>query len=135
MNKIKAILHNKCLLSVIKKENVVYDKIIIDQFEVEKAYYNHIKMLPEKVTNINFVTKAEDKCLSVAVSSIISRYLFLQEMEKLSKKVDMSLPLGASTVVDETGKKIVEKYGKEKLNEVAKLNFANTNRILKIVIF
>ena len=56
--------------------------------------------------------------------------MFLQEMEKLSKKVNMSLPLGASTVVDETGKKIVEKYGKEKLNEIAKLNLKNTEKIL-----
>ena len=56
--------------------------------------------------------------------------MFLKEMEKLSKKVNISLPLGASTVVDETGKKIVEKYGKEKLNEIAKLNFKNTEKIL-----
>ena len=33
------------------------------------------------------------------------------------------------------GEEIVEKYGSDKLKEVAKLNFANTNRILKTVIF
>ena len=36
----------------------------------------------EKVTNITFLTKAEDKNLSVACSSIISRYL----IKKLKKK-------------------------------------------------
>jgi len=33
--------------------------------------------------------------------------------------------------VDKIGVEIVEKYGKEKLFEVAKLNFMNTSRILK----
>ena len=133
MNKIKAILHNKCLLSVIKKENVVYDKIIIDQFEVEKAYYNHIKMLPEKVTNISFITKAEDKCISVAVSSIISRYIFLKEIKKMSEKYNMIIPLGAGEEVDKVGAKLVKKYKLDILKEVAKLNFKNTEKIQQLI--
>ena len=109
MNKIKAILHNKCLLSVIKKDNINYSKIVIDQFEPPKSYYAHLSQIPEKVTNITFITQAEDKCMSVAASSIISRYIFLNEMEKLSKSINKILPLGASTVVDEAGKDIVNK--------------------------
>ena len=31
---------------------------------------------------IDFTTKAEDKCLSVACASLISRYVFIKEMEK-----------------------------------------------------
>ncbi len=133
MNKIKAILHNKCLLSVIKKDNVKYEKIILDQFEVEKAYYNHIKILPEKVTNINFVTKAEDKCLSVAVSSIISRYIFLKEIKKLSDKLNMPIPLGAGEEVDNAGAKIVKKYKIGILKDIAKLNFKNTEKIQALI--
>ena len=133
MNKIKAILHNKCLLSVIKKENVVYDKIIIDQFEVEKAYYNHIKMLPEKVTNINFVTKAEDKCLSVAASSVISRYIFLKEIKKLSDKYNIKIPLGAGSEVDKVVTELVKKYNLDILKNIAKLNFKNTDKIKELI--
>ena len=133
MNKIKAILHNKCLLSVIKKENVKYDKIIVDQFEIEKAYYNHIKMLPEKVTNISFITKAEDKCISVAVSSIISRYIFLKEIKKMSEKYNMIIPLGAGEEVDKVGAKLVKKYKLDILKEVAKLNFKNTEKIQQLI--
>lgn len=130
MNKIKSILHNKCILGLMKEGNYSYDMVVIDQFTPKRNYYGYLKDEPNVFRKITFTTKAEDKCLSVGVSSIISRYLFLQEMEKLSKKVDMSLPLGASTVVDETGKKIVEKYGKEKLSEIAKLNFKNIEKIL-----
>ena len=130
MNKIKSILHNKCILGLMKEDNYSYDMVVIDQFTPKRNYYGYLKDEANVFRKITFTTKAEDKCLSVGVSSIISRYMFLQEMEKLSKKVNMSLPLGASTVVDETGKKIVEKYGKEKLNEIAKLNFKNTEKIL-----
>ncbi len=130
MNKIKSILHNKCILGLMKEGNYSYDMVVIDQFTPKRNYYGYLKDEANVFRKITFTTKAEDKCLSVGVSSIISRYMFLKEMEKLSKKVNMSLPLGASTVVDETGKKIVEKYGKEKLSEIAKLNFKNTEKIL-----
>ena len=41
----------------------------------------------------------------------------------------MALPKGASNTVDEAALKIVEKYGFDKLKEVAKLNFKNTEKI------
>ena len=132
MNKIKAILHNKCLLSLIKKDNVKYDKIVIDQFEVEKAYYNHIKQLPEKVVNITFITKAEDKCYSVAVSSIISRYIFLKEIKKMSTRFNIIIPLGASDEVNEVAANLVKKYDKNILKEVTKLNFKNTEKVMEL---
>lgn len=132
MNKMKAILHNKCLLSVIKKENVTYDKIVIDQFEPPKSYYAHLNNIPEKVTNITFITKAEDKCMSVAAASIISRYIFLKEMKKLNERFNIEIPLGAGTMVDEIGANLVTKYGKDILKEIAKISFKNTEKILEI---
>ena len=133
MNKIKAILHNKCLLSVIKKENVEYNKIVVDQFEPEKAYYEHLKALPEKVMNITFITKAEDKCLSVACSSIISRYIFLKEIKKISEKYNTIIPLGASEEVDKVAATLVKKHGKDILNDIAKLNFKNTEKVEQLL--
>ncbi len=132
MNKIKAILHNKCLLSVIKKENINYQKIVIDQFEPPKNYYSHLSNVPEKVTNITFITKAEDKCMSVAASSIISRYIFLKEMKKLNDRFQIDIPLGASNLVDEVGATLVKQYGEKILEEIAKMNFKNTEKILEI---
>ena len=133
MNKIKAILHNKCLLSVIKKDNINYSKIVVDQFESKESYYAHLKNIPEKVTNITFLTKAEDQCMSVAASSIISRYIFLKEIKKISQKFNINIPLGAGSQVDEMGAKLVTKYGQNILEEIAKLNFKNTERIIDMV--
>lgn len=129
MNQMKAILHNKVLYEL-KQKNYQYDYIVVDQFEPPKSYYNHISKSTRRVQDIFFLTKAEDQCLSVACSSLISRYIFLQEMDKLSNELGMTLPKGANPLVDEVGKKIVAKYGKDKLKVIAKLNFKNTDRIL-----
>ena len=129
MNGIKAILHNKVLYTLIEKNNFNYDMVVVDEFENPRSYYNHLKNAKNVFRNITFTTKAEDKCLSVACSSIISRYVFLKQMEDLSKSLGINLPLGAGSNVDEVGKEIVKKYGVEKLNDIAKLNFKNTQKI------
>ena len=131
MNKMKAILHNKVLSEFVNKDKYYYDYIVVDQFENPKSYYSHLKDASFKVYNITFLTKAEDQCLSVACASIISRYIFLQEMDKISKMIGQDVPKGASDLVDGVGKSLVNKFGKDRLNEVAKLNFKNTERILK----
>ena len=130
MNKIKAILHNKVLLNLIKNE-YPYEEIIIDQFVNEKKYYEYIKDAKEIVKNITFYTKAEDKFLCVAASSIISRYVFLKKMDEISKNIGLDLPKGAGDQVDVVAQEIVNKYGFNKLNEIAKLNFKNTEKLKK----
>ena len=129
MNKVKAILHNKVLYNLNAKEKYPYDKIVVDQFVYPTKYYEHINNVPQKVTNITFTTHAEDKCLSVACASIISRYLFLKEMDKLSELFKAPIPKGAGESVDEFGMWIVKNYGFNKLYEVAKINFKNTDKI------
>ena len=131
MNKIKAILHNKVLTEMVKDNN--YDYIVVDQFESEKSYYNHLSEVPNPLKGITFITKAEDKCLSVAVSSLISRYIFIKEIDKLGNKYGIFLPKGANYYVEDVGIKIVNKYGINVLKDIAKLNFNNTDRILKEV--
>lgn len=129
MNKIKAILHNKALYSLVK-DNADYDYIVIDEFASEKNYFGYLKDAKNVVRNVTFMTKAEDKVMSVAVSSIISRYVFIKEINKMGNELNILIPKGASSIVDDAGIMIVKKYGKEKLREIAKLNFSNTNRIL-----
>ena len=131
MNKIKAILHNRVLLSLMKKDNYLYDMVVVDQFTPPRNYYAYLKGQENVFRKITFTTKAEDKCLSVACSSIISRYLFLKEIEQMGNELGAFIPKGASEMVDEFGKKIVSKYGKDKLYSIAKLNFKNTEKILE----
>lgn len=135
MNKIKAIMHNKVLYQLVQEVKEPYDYIIVDEFAREKRYYEYIQEAKNVQTGITFMTKAEDKNLAVACSSIISRYLFLKEFDRMSDQLHIPLPKGAGPNVDKIGEEIVDTYGRDKLEEVAKLNFKNTERILKTVIF
>ena len=135
MNKIKAIMHNKVLYQLVEEEKPKYDYIIVDEFAKENRYYGYIDNMSHIQRNITFMTKAEDKNLAVASSSIISRYIFLKEFDKLSDALHIPLVKGAGSNVDAVGEEVVEKYGQEKLSEIAKLNFKNTERILKTRIF
>lgn len=135
MNKIKAIMHNRVLYQLINEEKPKYDYIIVDEFAREARYYDYLKEQPVIQKNITFMTKAEDKNLAVACGSIISRYLFLKEFDKICDSIHIPLPKGAGKDVDKIGEEVVEKYGEEKLKEIAKINFKNTDRILHTMIF
>ena len=132
MNKIKAILHNKVLVEL-TNEYKNTDYVIVDQFAKPNLYFNYLKESLNVYKNITFITKAESKNLAVACASIISRYIFLKEFDKLGESVNTFLPKGASNLVDEVGIKIVKEYGFEKLKDIAKLNFKNTDKIKQAI--
>lgn len=136
INKLKAIMHNKVLWQMVNEEkDLKYDYIIVDEFAREQRYYDYIKESPNVQRGITFMTKAEDKNLAVACASVISRYIFLKEFDKLSDSLHVPLPKGAGEQVDKIGEEIVSKYGEDKLKEIAKLNFKNTERILHTMIY
>lgn len=132
INKIKAIMHNKVLWRMVNEEHPEYDYIIVDEFAREQRYYEYLNGNPAIQRGITFITKAEDKNLAVASASVISRYIFLKEFDKISDSLHIPLPKGAGKEVDEIGKEVVETYGKDKLKEIAKINFKNTERILEL---
>lgn len=131
MNKIKAIMHNKALSLILEETKEKLDYIIIDEFAKENRYYSYLKEIPNPVKNITFITKAETKNMAVACSSIISRYIFLKEFDKLSDTYHIPLPKGSGQNVDKIGEELVQKYGKDILDKIAKKNFSNTSKILK----
>ena len=135
MNKIKAILHNKVLYQLVNEEKPKYDYIIVDEFARENRYYEYLNGQVNVQRGITFLTKAEDISPAVGCASIISRYIFLKEFDKLCDSIHIPLPKGAGKDVDTVGEEVVEKYGKDKLNEIAKVNFKNTDRILHTMIY
>jgi ribonuclease HIII len=129
MNKIKAYLHNHAIKKMLSK-NLKHDGIIVDQFASEKNYFNYLKD-QEVVKDIKLIEKAESIHLSVAVAAIIARYQFIIEMDKLSEKIDITLPKGASASVDAIAKLIHLKHGDDIFNDIAKINFKNFTKIKK----
>ena len=129
MNKIKAVLHNKVLFALTQKEKADY--VVVDEFAKAPIYYSYLKESPHVVKNITFLTKGETKCLSVACASVISRYIFLKEFQKLEREVGTTLPKGAGPLVDEKATVLVRENGFSVLENIAKMNFKNTEKVKK----
>ena len=128
--KIKALLHNQALAKVLEKiAPEKPDYILIDQFAERGIYYNHIKAQKQIVEeNVLFSTKAEQLHVAVAAASIIARYAFLLEMDKISEQLGLTIQKGAGPKVDEQAARIIKKFGKETLQSITKWHFANTSK-------
>ena len=130
INKIKAIMHNKVLYTLHQRHSDC-NKIIIDEFAKENSYFNYLKEVTNVERNLIFTPKAENKNMAVGAAAILARFTFLEIMDKLSDKYHEPLLKGASSEVDKQAERLIEKYGKEVLEDIAKLHFINTERILK----
>jgi ribonuclease HIII len=133
--KIKALLHNKALGNVLKKiEPITPDGLLIDQFAQPGVYFNYLKNETTIIRNqVFFSTKGEQVHLAVAAASIIARYAFVREFEKLSEAIGFTIPKGAGSHVDVAASELIKKYGIEHLNKYAKVHFANTEKALKLI--
>src|SRR5699024_12857807 len=91
--KMKAMLHHACISNVLHKIGVrYYGGILIDQFCEPNIYKNHLLQEAIQVPDQTyFMTKAEDYSIAEATASIIARASLVKEMERLSKKVNMTL--------------------------------------------
>lgn len=136
--KLKAMLHNQAISKVltrVKSENKV-DGILIDQFCQPEVFFNYLrgKSIPWRTgENIYFSTKAEGVHIAVAAASIIARYAFVKEFDKLSKQAGFELPKGAGPKVDQKAAEFIKKYGEASLTKVAKLHFANTDKAKRLI--
>ncbi|XXP77352.1 MAG: ribonuclease HIII [Lettuce witches'-broom phytoplasma] len=131
LNKIKALLHNNNILEFLKELPNPKYPVILDQFASPKNYFAYLANEKEVFRNLLLETKAESKYLSVALASIIARYVFLQEIKALNKTLQMELKLGASKLVDEQIKCIFQNKGLEVLKNISKNNFRNIRTYLK----
>ena len=128
MNAIKAKLHNQ-VFNHLKNKAPLPKLCVVDQFAPKDLYFKYLKYENDIFTNIKFETKAESKYLAVACASIIARYTFLECWKKLEEKYNFKFNKGANEIVDSQIKEFVNIYGFNKLNEVAKVHFKNTNVI------
>lgn len=131
LNSLKAKMHNRALLNLFKRfPDTKY--IFIDQFCAEDKYFSYLTdKMETKVTGVTFKTKGETYYPSVALASVLARYSFLQEKVKLEKKYNMEFPFGAGSKVDEFAKEFLKKYGKEELDKLVKMNFANYKKLFE----
>lgn len=132
LNSLKARMHNQALYNMYKKHNDV-KHIYIDQFVNENKYFEYLKKDKTIIENIILKTKGESYYPSVALASIIARYSFLLEKEKLEKQYNVKFPFGAGAKADEFLKSMIDKYPFETIKKIAKLNFKNIRDLNKLV--
>ena len=68
--------------------------------------------------------------VAVAAASILARDAFLGWLERTSKALGVTLPKGESPKVIETAKLLVQRSGREVLNEYAKVHFKTTAKVI-----
>lgn len=130
MNKIKAFLHNSAIRNLISKIDS-YDGIVIDAFTPKDKYFEYLKDESKVIKDVELIEKAESKYICVAVSSVIARYIFLKHMDELSKKIGFELPKGAGNKVDLAIQKILKTNSIKYLDNFAKTNFKNLEKVKK----
>ena len=130
---VKVALHNQAVFLLLQK-GVQPEKIVIDAFTSSQNYEKYLKNEANHFPNpITLEEKAEGKYLAVAVSSIIARDLFLENLENLGKELGYQLPSGAGTASDKVASQILQAYGMKGLNFCAKLHFKNTEKAKKFL--
>ncbi len=128
---VKVALHNQAIYLLLQK-GVQPEKIVIDAFTSAKNYDKYLAQEANRFSNpISLEEKAEGKYLAVAVSSVIARDLFLENLENLGRELGYQLPSGAGTASDKVASQILQAYGMQGLNFCAKLHFKNTEKAKK----
>lgn len=129
-NYLKSYLHNKVITSILKKiKNVKCDAILIDEFTPKDKYFEYLENEENIIKDVIMIPKGESAHLAIAAASILARYTFLREINKMNNEYSFNFLKGAGSEVDRTAISFVKAYGWDKLSEVAKLKFANTQRI------
>ena len=124
INIIKTLMHNNVIGYMIQKYK--YKKIFIDKFTTKNKYLEHLKKNNKQVNdwkNTIFEHKGESKHISVAISSIISRYYFLKEIDKLNSKYNLHILLGANKQVKQLALNYKKHLNKEIYLSIVKNNF------------
>ena len=126
LNRLLAWGHSRAIENILNKEDCDY--ALADQFGDERFIINALMEKGKKI-QVRQEIKAEGD-IGVAAASILARAEFLRQLVMLSAKYGMDFPKGASPAVIETGKDFVKRYGKGRLNEVAKIHFKTTKLVL-----
>jgi ribonuclease HIII len=105
------------------------DRVVIDQFSKKDEIGPALRDLE---LDVERRTRAESE-LAVAAASILARAEFLVRLKELGEEAGVTLPKGASALVDETGAQLVRSEGAAALEHFAKVHFKNTEKLQSLL--
>ena len=127
MNTVLALLHLNVINQIANESNCKL--CLIDQFADDSLILD----LNAKQFNIPIEIEQRPKAESniiVAAASILARNSFLESINELSNRVNMSLPTGCGSNVIEKGTRLVEKQGVTSIIDCGKVIFKDTTKTI-----
>ena len=118
LNDLMAWAHSRVIGDILKRIEFNQAKIVIDRFDREKTE-KRLKKLEDSRINVIQKTKGESE-IPVAAASIIAKYLFEMEVDKLNRRYELKLKNSSP-----------EEINPEILQDVAKEHFKNVKNYLK----
>ena len=121
LNKMKAKLHDLNIRSLVKRCD--YDYVVLDEFASKDKYFEYLD--DKGFKDISFEFRGESKSIAVAASSIVARYYFLKEFDRLKRDYGYDFPKGSGDIANRMID-IIRSDSKEGIfYHTAKLNFKN----------
>ena len=125
LNKLLAWGHARVIENILEKAPectlALSDKFAKDDKVIENA-------LMKRAKQIKMVQKTKgEEDIAVAAASVVARAEFVSRIKTMSFSYKLNFQKGASEKVIICAKEFISKYGKQRLNEVAKLHFKTTS--------
>jgi ribonuclease HIII len=126
LNTLLAWAHARVLENLLGR--VACTRAITDQFADPRFVQSKLQERGKKIDLIQM--PGAEVHVAVAAASVLARARFLERLEALSARFDMTLPKGASRMVVLAGQALVKRFGTAALRQAAKLHFKTTAEVL-----
>ena len=120
LNKLLAWGHARVIENICENHNCEY--ALSDKFGDESLIKSAL-MKNGRNIELRQMVRAESADIAVAAASILARAAYVRKMEEMEEKYGLKFQKGCSILVKDVAKKFIEKYTKERLNEVCKTHF------------
>lgn len=125
LNKLLAWGHARAIENILEKHKCEY--ALSDQFGDESLIKN---ALMKNGRNIKLEQKVRaESDIAVAAASILARAAFVQKIEAMENTFGIKFPKGCAGIVKTSAAEFIERYGKERLQEVCKTHFKTYNEV------
>lgn len=119
LNKLLAWGHARAIENILEKENCEY--ALSDQFGDESLIKSAL-MKKGREIRLEQMVRAESD-VAVAAASILARAAFVHKISALESEFGIIFPKGCASQVKDAAKEFIQKFGRERLNEVCKTHF------------
>jgi ribonuclease HIII len=124
LNKMLAWAHARAIENLLGRTSCT--TVITDQFADKKLLEGELMEKGRKITLIQKHRAETD--IAVAAASVLARAEFLKNLKDLSEQSGITLPKGATHVI-EAARKLIAKHGKDYLPQVAKTHFKTMEKL------